>query len=114
MSREIILQYVNPWKFRREQEARRVQALRSRDGDACRRCRRPLRFDLPAGHDQSATIEQILPQSAPDGSAALDSLCLTHRRCNQAGADHTVEVTERMRRKNEAELLSRSRADRAA
>jgi hypothetical protein len=99
MSREIILQYVNPWKFRREQEARRVQALRSRDGDACRRCRRPLRFDLPAGHDQSATIEQILPQSAPDGSAALDSLCLTHRRCNQGrrgpyGRGHRTDAAE--------------------
>ena len=111
MSRKIILKYVNPWKFRREEEARRIHALRSRDGDDCRRCRRPLRFDLPAGHDMAAAIEEILPGAAEQ---ALDNLCLTHHRCNAAGADHTVEVTERMRRKNEAELLSRSRSDRAA
>ena len=112
---QMILKIVNPWKFRREQEARRIAALRSRDGDDCRRCRRPLRFDLPPGHDQGATIEEILAGTG-GGSEALDHLCLTHRRCNSAGADHTVEVTERMRRKNEAELLSRSRSrsDRAA
>ena len=108
MSRTIILKYVNPWKFRREQEARRIAVLRSRDGDDCRRCRRPLRFDLPAGHDTGATVEEILP--TPEGGvAALDNLCLTHRRCNAAGADHTVEVTERMRRRNEAELFARTR-----
>ena len=108
MSREIILKYVNPWRFRREQEHQRMRALRERDGDDCRRCRRPLRFDLPAGHEQGARIEAMLPDG-PDGLQALEQLCLTHRRCNAAGADHTVEVTERMRRKNEAALLSRGR-----
>jgi len=33
MSRTILAKYVTPWKFRREQEARRVAALRQRDGD---------------------------------------------------------------------------------
>jgi len=42
-------------------------------------------------------------------TAALEALCLTHRRCNAAGADNTAEVTERARRKNEAELFARSR-----
>jgi hypothetical protein len=102
------IKYLNPWQFRRQREAERLQALRTRHGDACARCRRPLRFDLPAGHDQGATIEQILP-GAEGRTEALDNLCLTHRRCNPAGADHTVEVTERMRRRNEAALLSRSR-----
>ena len=109
MSRSIIVRYVNPWKYKREQEeAARVAALRSRDGDECRRCRRPLRFDLTPGHDLGPKVEEIAP--TPDGEiAALESLCLTHRRCNAAGADNTAEVTERARRKNEAELFAKSR-----
>jgi hypothetical protein len=109
MSRSIIARYVNPWKYKREQaEAARVAALRSRDGDECRRCRRPLRFDLTAGHDLGPKVEEIAPTS--EGEVfALDALCLTHRRCNAVGADDTAEVTERARRKNEAELFARSR-----
>lgn len=108
MSQSTIARYVNPWKFRREQEAARLRALRERDGDDCRRCRRPLRFDLPAGHDQGPRVEAVA-DVAEGEVLALDNLCLTHRRCNTAGADHTVEVKERIRRKAEAELLSRSR-----
>jgi hypothetical protein len=104
MSSTIILRYVNPWKFRRQQEAQRLAALRMRDGDECRRCRRPLRFDLPDGHDMGAKIEQVLP-----GTETIENLCLTHRRCNVEAADVTREVQERVRRKNEAELFSKSR-----
>jgi hypothetical protein len=104
MSSTIILRYVNPWKFRRQQEAQRLAALRMRDGDECRRCRRPLRFDLPDGHDMGAKIEQVLP-----GAETIENLCLTHRRCNVEAADVTREVQERVRRKNEAELFSKSR-----
>lgn len=39
----------------------------------------------------------------------LANLRLTHRRCNASGIDHTEEVTERIRRKNEAELFARSK-----
>ena len=99
-----IAHYLTPWKLKREREAERVRALRSRDGETCARCRRPMRFDLPDGHDQGARIEEIAP-----GSAALDNLRLTHRRCNAPGLDHTVEVTERIRRKAEAELFTKSR-----
>lgn len=105
--------YLNPWKLNREKRLQRLNALRQRDGDDCRRCRRPMRFDLPRGHDQGATVEAILPNS-PAGRDALDNLCLTHRRCNAAGADHTDEVSERMRRRNEAALLSRPRKKAAA
>ena len=101
-----IAKYLNPWKFKRELEAERVRALRSRDGETCARCRRPLRFDLPDGHDQGARIEAIVPEAAGD---ALDNLRLTHRRCFAAGTDHTAEVTERIRRKAEAELFTKSR-----
>ena len=107
MSRPSIAQYLNPWKLGREKQRQRLDALRQRDGENCRRCRRPMRFDLPNGHDQGATVE-ILSGSLDRGEA-LDNLCLTHRRCNASGADHTVEVTERMRRRNEAALLSRPR-----
>jgi hypothetical protein len=97
--------YLNPWKLGREKQRQRLDALRQRDGDNCRRCRRPMRFDLPRGHDQGAKIEEILPGEAD----ALENFCLTHVRCNAAGADQTGEVTERMRRRNEAALLSRTR-----
>lgn len=100
MSQSIIARYLNPWKFKRHQEQRqRVAELRQRDGDDCRRCRRPLRFDLPTGHDLAARIEQI-----PSGEQ-----CLTHVRCNAQGTDNTAEVAARVRRKNEAELFAKSR-----
>jgi len=108
MSRTIIARYLNPWKFRREQERQRLQALRQRDGDDCRRCRRPLRFDLPPGHDMGPKIEEIAA-APPDEAGQIDNLCLCHRRCNAESADYTAEVKERIRRKAEADLLSRSR-----
>ena len=109
MSQSLLARYVNPWKHRRDREAaERLAILRSRDGDECRRCRRSMRFDLPAGHDQGATVQQLL--FATEGaSPSLDNLCLTHRRCNAAAADNTAQVTERSRRKNEAELFAKVR-----
>jgi hypothetical protein len=104
MSSSLIFRYLNPWRARRALVQQRIAELRSRDGDTCRRCRRPLRFDLPPGHDQGATVAQLAGDTD-----AIDTLCLTHVRCNPAGADHTGEVTERMRRRNEAALLSRPR-----
>ena len=106
MSRSTIARYVNPWKFKREEaEQRRIAALRDRDGDSCSRCRRPLRFDLTPGHDSGPKIEQIAPGTVD----ALDNLLLTHRRCHAEGIDHTGEVQERVRRKNEAELFANAR-----
>jgi len=108
MGQSLLLRYVNPWKYRREEEAARVAELRRRDGDDCRRCRRAMRFDLPAGHDAGAWVQPV--QFGADATeAALDNLCLTHRRCNAAAADNTVEVTERIRRKQEADLFTKSR-----
>ena len=106
----VIVKFVNPWKFRREQQAQRLQSLRQRDGEECRRCRRPMRFDLPDGHDLGPKVEQILSGTAD----ALENLCLTHRRCISEGFDHTVEVKERIRRRAEADLLSNSRKRRRA
>ena len=104
-----IVRFVSPWKYRREQEeAARVRALRQRDGDDCRRCRRPMRFDLPSGHDHGAWVQPI-QFGAEAEEEAFDNLCLTHRRCNAASADQTGEVTERIRRKQEAELFSKAR-----
>jgi hypothetical protein len=67
-----------------------------------------MRFDLPHGHDQGATLQQVLFDTE-GGRPSLDNLCLTHRRCNAAAADNTSEVTERSRRKNEAELFAKAR-----
>jgi hypothetical protein len=104
-----IARFVSPLKYRREQpEAARVRLLRQRDGDECRRCRRPMRFDLPAGHDHGACVQPIQFGFDAD-SADFENLCLTHRRCNAAQADHTAEVTERIRRKQEAALFSKAR-----
>ncbi len=104
-----IARFVSPWKYRRAQEeAARVRALRQRDGDDCRRCRRPMRFDLPPGHEQGACVQPI-QFGVEAESASFENLCLTHRRCNAAFGNNTAEVTERIRRKQEAELLPRAR-----
>ena len=102
--------FLKPWSYRREAAERRLAELRQRDGDSCRRCRRPLRFDVPEGHDLSAVIEGATGEPAA-------GQCLTHRRCHSAGTDHTAEVAERRKRRNEAELLAqpaRRRRKRAA
>jgi hypothetical protein len=104
-----IARFVTPFKYRREQEeAAKVRLIRQRDGDDCRRCRRPIRFDLPAGHDHGAFVQPI-EYGADVTATSFDNLCLTHRRCNAANADNTAEVTERIRRKQEAELFAKSR-----
>lgn len=109
MSRSIITKYVTPWVFRRErEEQQRIAELRSRDGDNCRRCRRPIRFDLTRGHDKGPSIEPIVASSA-DEPLELENLCLCHGRCNADSGDNTLEVTERVRRKSEAELFAKSR-----
>ena len=107
-----LTRFLNPWRFRREQRERTLSALRERDGDTCRRCRRPIRFDLPMGHDQGATIEPIQPGTAAD--EPVDNLCLTHGRCNAKPGDHTSAVRERLRPKREAELFSKARRKRNA
>ncbi len=111
MSAKSLTKYLNPWKLRRERELRLLTALRKRDGDNCARCRRPMRFDLPDGHDQGGAAERV--QSGVGGTT-LDHFRLCHRRCNASGADHTGEVMERMRRRNEAALFERSRGSQAA
>jgi hypothetical protein len=102
-----IVRYLIPWKLNREeQQQRRIAELRQRDGENCARCRRPLRFDLPDGHDQGAKVEPIVPNGR---HGSIDNHRLCHGRCNAPGLDHTDEVTARIRRKAEAELLSKSR-----
>ena len=113
MSSTSLARFLNPWKYKREEETRRVLELRGRDGEDCRRCRRPMRFDLPRGHDLAPRIEQIAPTPA-DRSASPENLCLCHGRCNVEAADYTREVKERVRMKNEAELFSKARQSRAA
>lgn len=112
MSR-VIIKYLNPWKYRRLVEAERLAALRARDGDQCARCRRPMRFDLPAGHDSGAKVEPIMPPAKGEGEA-LDNLRLCHSRCNVSGIDHTDAVLARARIKNEAALFAKARKKRAA
>ena len=113
MSRSIIAKYVNPWKFRRDQNEQRLRVLRQRDGDECRRCRRLIRFELPDGHDLGPKIEVILAGS-PGGAELLENLCLTHGRCNAKEGHDTAEVRERVRLKNEAALFVKARSRRSA
>lgn len=111
MSSSVIIKYVNPWKFRRDQKAAQVAALRHRDGDRCTRCKREMRFDLQDGHDLMPKIEEIA--FGNDGAtAALDNLCLTHIRCNAKHGCDTAEVKERARIKNEAALFAKSKQKR--
>lgn len=92
-----IVKFLNPWKARRDELQARVNALRGRDGDACRRCRRPMRFDLPADHDSAPALVQLSGETA----------CLCHRRCNAEAVDNTAEVQERMKLRHEAAAESR-------
>jgi|SRR4051812_4894403 hypothetical protein len=109
MTRSFIAKYVSPWALRKDKQLlQRVAALRQRDGDNCRRCRRPIRFDLTRGHDRGPTIQRIAIDAVAEPER-LEELCLCHLRCHAAGADNTDEVTERIRRKSEAALLSSSR-----
>lgn len=108
MSASLLVRYVNPWRFRREQNEARITALRHRDGDSCKRCKRPMRFDLVDGHDLMARIEEILPGTAGVGES-LDNLCLTHVRCNAKHGCDTAEVKERARIKHEAALFAKSK-----
>lgn len=108
----MIARYVTPWVFRRErEEQQRIAELRSRDGDDCRRCRRPIRFDLTRGHDRGPSVQQV---GATGDEQSLDNLCLCHGRCNAESGDNTIEVTERVRRRSEAELFAKSRRVRKA
>ena len=109
MSRSLIARYVTPWVSKREKEQeKRIAALRSRDGDNCRRCRRPMRFDLPSGNDKGPRIETMAAFTAGE-EEPLESLCLCHARCNADAGDNTAEVTERVRRKSEAALFAKPR-----
>lgn len=112
MSRSFIARYVSPWTLRKDKERQqRIAQLRKRDGENCRRCRRPMAFDLPAGHEKGPRIERIAGSENGESEAPED-LCLCHVRCNSAGADDTDQVQERLRRKAEAALLPKSRKTR--
>jgi hypothetical protein len=105
-----LARYLNPRRFKREQEElQRIANVRNRDGDDCRRCRRPMRFDLSAGHDQAPKTEQLVA-TLNGRPVEMQHLYLCHTRCNAPGVDHTVQVTERVRRKNEADLFAKRRA----
>ena len=104
MARIGIIRALAPWNHRRKREAEQLAAIRTRDGDTCARCRRPIRFDLPPGSDQGARVERA-------GGAAL---FLTHGRCHMPGRDDTDAVLERLRPSREAELFASARDSRAA
>ena len=90
---------------------RGLAALRSRDGDNCKRCKRAMRFDLPDGHESMPKVEQIVPQPA-GGLEDHSNLCLTHDRSNAKHGCDTAEVKERARIKNEAALFEKSKRTR--
>jgi hypothetical protein len=90
-----IVRFLSSRMLRRD-EPKRLAELRQRDGDNCRRCRRPMGFDLPRGHDQAPSLVPI-GSSAPGGRPGIDDWCLCHGRCNGQTVDATSEVQERMR-----------------
>ena len=107
--RKGIVRYLNPWTLKRDKTRQRLAELRARDGDHCRRCRRPLRFDLPPGHDEAPTVEQFGPR-AKGRAVPLDSLVLCHVRCNGVTVDNTAQVQERLRRRAEESVAPKRRA----
>lgn len=109
-----LLQIFNPAGYRRRQAQQQVAALRARDGDCCARCRRPMRFDRPVGHEDAARVEPLLVEETVSDRGSLDNLRLTHGRCNVPGRDHTGEALERLRPAREAELFAKGRDKRAA
>lgn len=106
MIHDSLAKLLTPWTQNAKRTQQRFDQLRSRDGDTCRRCRRPMRFDLPSGHDQAPRIEQLQPGPAA-APIALDELFLCHVRCHAGMTDHTAQVTERVRRKAEEALFSK-------
>jgi len=113
MATRTLIRLLNPWRAERERREQRLSALRRRDGDNCTRCRRPIQFDLPAGHVLAAKVERIGPP-APGGADLLENLCLTHGRCNAGRGDDTLAVRERLRLKSEAALVVKARRKRRA
>ena len=113
MQPHAVLRFLMPGRYARELRAQRLAELRERDGDHCRRCRHPIRFELPEGRDQAAKIDEIVAGAA-GGRGAIDNLCLTHARCNANAGDNTVAIRERLRPQREAELFSKARKKRAA
>lgn len=106
MPHTVIAKMLEPWSSKRREEQRRLDALRTRDGDKCCRCRRAINFELPRGHDLAPTVQHLGPAPA-GGTAALDTLCLTHTRCNGQPVDHTAEVELRLQAKLAAEAKRR-------
>lgn len=115
MAQTSIAKYLKLWLLKAEKSRQRVEALRIRDGENCRRCRRPMRFDLPAGHDRAPSVQQI-QALANGGAVALDNLCLTHGRCNAEAGDNTHQVQERvqLRQQEAAKPRKRRKPARAA
>ncbi|MEO6361394.1 MAG: hypothetical protein ABIO43_12610 [Sphingomicrobium sp.] len=113
MAASFLIRFINPSKYRREQLRARVDVLRERDGDSCRRCRRAIRFDLPVGHDLGARIEDMAGV-VEAGGHGIASQFLTHGRCNVGRLDHSDEVAERLRPQREADLFAKAREQRAA
>lgn len=108
MIHESLARYFAPWTQSAKRRQLRLGQLRDRDGETCRRCRRPMRFDLPSGHDQGPRIEQLVSGPAAE-PIALDNLFLCHVRCHAGMTDHTAQVVERVRRKAEEALFSKPR-----
>ncbi len=78
MSNAVLAKYLTPWKFKRAQErAQRIAELRRRDGDDCRRCRRPLRFDLTPGHDRGPRSSGSRRSFPASPSRTATSSCAT-------------------------------------
>lgn len=96
MTRSSIVRLLRPRMFQRDERQRQLDLLRQRDGDDCRRCRRPLSFDVPSAHHRAPTLQPLAPSG---GGAPMDvnALCLCHVRCNGEPADSTLEVLERVR-----------------
>lgn|SRR5688572_28362233 len=84
------------WWHRKQERKATAAFVRSRDGDLCWYCAKPMRFGPPFNMGKAATVEHVLPTSK-GGTWSRDNLRLCHVGCNRQLADKEPEQKERMR-----------------
>ena len=72
---------IGPAKAGPKNKAALVKSLAKRDGWICWLCETSIDQRLPAEHDESATLDHVIPRSK-GGSNKQTNLKLAHRVCN--------------------------------
>lgn len=95
-NKQVARWWLPAWAHRAQRKRKKIAQVRARDGDACWRCNKPMRFGGIPNCGKAATIEHLEPLSR-GGTWALDNLALCHPGCNRHLADKPRAQKERMR-----------------